>query len=322
MTATANEIQFYDYNPQLGCFADEVIHGLNQHPRKIPPKFFYDQRGSQIFDAICETGEYYVTRTEIDILTTHRDEIIDLIGTGCLLVEPGSGSSQKVRVLLEALRPHAYLPLDISRDYLQYAAQELADEYPWLEVHAACIDYTKPIDLSFAPEQSRKVGFFPGSSIGNFEPNQAISFLRNIAHMVQPNGGLLIGVDLKKDPDVLNAAYNDSEGITADFNLNLLGRINRELDANFDVNKFSHQAYYNSKQGRIEMHLVAQKSQTVDTHSQSFHFKAGDSIHTENSYKYHIEEFQALACNAGFQAIRAWTDPDNLFSVHFFEVKS
>jgi dimethylhistidine N-methyltransferase len=321
MTATANEIQFYDYNPQLSCFADEVINGLNQHPRRIPPKFFYDQRGSQIFDAICETEEYYVTRTEIDILTTHRDEITDLIGSGCLLVEPGSGSSQKVRVLLEVLRPHAYLPLDISRDYLQHAAQELADEYPWLEVHAACIDYTKPIDLCFAPKQPRKVAFFPGSSIGNFEPDQAISFLRNIANMVQPNGGLLIGVDLKKDPEVLNAAYNDSEGITADFNLNLLGRINRELNANFDVNKFFHQAHYNSKQGRIEMHLVAQESQTVDIHSQSFHFKAGDSIHTENSYKYHLEEFQALARSAGFQPIRTWTDPDNLFSVHFLEVK-
>ena len=198
----SNAIQFYDNKPQLASFADEVINGLKQQPRSISPKFFYDQKGSQIFDAICDTSDYYVTRTETEILKQNRDEIAELVGSNCLLVEPGSGSSQKIRILLDALKPHTYLPMDISRDYLKNVAQELADEYPWLDIHAACVDYTKPIDLSFVNKQDeqdhsdpsvnnrRKVAFFPGSSIGNFEQSQAIQFLRNIAKMVQPGGGL------------------------------------------------------------------------------------------------------------------------------------
>lgn len=321
MTNTTNAVQFHDFQPQLAEFSEEVLQGMQQTPRTIPPKFFYDQTGSEIFDAICETDEYYVTRTETDILETHCQDIARQIGTGCLLIEPGSGSSQKVRTLLDALRPHTYMPMDISRDYLQLAAQQLANDYPWLDVHAACIDYTAAIDLPFAAPETRKIAFFPGSSIGNFEPAQARIFLRNIANMVQPGGGLLIGVDLKKDSQRLNAAYNDADGSTAAFNLNLLTRINRELNGNFDLDDFSHHAFYNEKRGRIEMHLVCEKNKDIRINSHTFQFTAGERIHTENSYKYHIEEFQRLAQQAGFQAAKIWTDKERLFSVHFLEAR-
>ncbi len=320
MTNNTNSVQFHDFQPQQAKFSEEVIRGMKRKPRTISPKFFYDQTGSEIFDAICETDEYYVTRTETAILETHREDIAKHIGTGCLLIEPGSGSSQKVRILLDALRPHTYLPMDISRDYLQLAAQELANDYPWLEIHAACIDYTAPIDLPFAAPDTRKVAFFPGSSIGNFEPEQAKVFLRNIANLVQPDGGLLIGVDLKKDSTLLNAAYNDADGSTAAFNLNLLTRINRELNGNFDLDEFSHHAFYNEKRGRVEMHLVCKKNQNIRISSHTFQFSAGEHIHTENSYKYHIEEFQQLTRHAGFCPVKVWTDKKNLFSVHFLKV--
>lgn len=327
-----NEIQFTDNNPQLASFAEEVINGLNQKRRCIPPKFFYDKRGSHIFDDICETDEYYVTRTETKLLKRHNAEIAELIGTDCLLVEPGSGSSQKVRILLDKLKPQTYLPMDISRDYLAMVAQELADEFTWLDVHAACVDYTAPIDLSFVENNSghsadttvnskiRKIAFFPGSSIGNFEKTQARKFLCNMAKMLGHNGGLLIGVDLKKDPSTLHAAYNDTDGATAEFNLNLLTRINRELGANFNIDDFSHHAFYNEQKGRIEMHLVSNRPQSVLIDSEYFHFDKGETIHTENSYKYHIDEFQELASKAGFKARRVWTDEKNLFSLHYFEV--
>lgn len=321
-----NGIQFYDYKPELACFGDEVINGLKQKPPRIPPKFFYDKAGSEIFDAICETDEYYVTRTEISILERYCDEIGELIGPGCILAEPGSGNSRKVRTLLESIKPDAYLPMDISKDYLRNSAQELAEDFPWLDIHAACIDYTKPIDLSFLQtpntQASRKVAFFPGSSIGNFEPQQALVFMKNIARMVEPDGGLLIGVDLKKDPDVLNAAYNDQVGVTADFNLNLLNRINEELDGNFEIEDFSHRAFYNAELGRVEMHLVCQRAQTVSIEQERFHFSPHDFIHTENSYKYHIEEFRLLAQASGFRPVHCWTDDEQLFSVHFLEVLS
>ncbi|NOZ52426.1 MAG: L-histidine N(alpha)-methyltransferase [Gammaproteobacteria bacterium] len=321
MTSNNNSIQFHDYQPKLAQLGEAVIHGLSQHPRSIPPKFFYDQTGSEIFDDICETDEYYVARTEIGILENHRKDIAKHVGTGCLLIEPGSGNSQKVRILLDALRPHAYLPMDISRDYLQFAAQQLANDYPWLEIHAACIDYSVPIDLPFAPVGTRKVAFFPGSSIGNFERGQAKIFLRNIANMVEPGGGLLIGVDLKKDPSLLHAAYNDADGNTAAFNLNLLTRVNRELGSNFDLDGFSHHAFYNEEHGRVEMHLVCEKSQYINIHSKQFHFSVGESIHTENSYKYHIDDFQELAQQAGFRPIKVWSDEDHLFSVHYLEAE-
>jgi len=311
-------LRFDDHQPTLSNLHDEVINGLKQCPRAIQPKFFYDETGSRLFDAICETPEYYPTRTEIAILTNNINEISAHIGPDCLLIEPGSGSSHKVRVLLEAIRPHTYMPIDISGDYLLTVAKELVIEYPEINVHASCIDYTAPINLPAYPEKLRRVAFYPGSSIGNFKPHQAVSFLSNIATLVGPDGGLLIGVDLKKDPAILNAAYNDAAGITADFNLNILKRINRELDANFNTQLFGHRAFYNADKGRIEMHLVSKTDQSAHINDQRYNFTAGENIHTENSYKYSINEFQALASQAGFEPVKVWTDPAQLFSVHYF----
>lgn len=315
-----NNIYFYDFHPQQENFKDEVISGMEKIPRTLAPKFFYDETGSKLFDEICETSEYYPTRTEIKILEDNIDEIKDCLGENCLIIEPGSGSCKKVRVLLDAVNPKAYMPLDISKDYLCIAAEEVAAEYPELEVHAACVDYTIPFPLPPFQENARKVAFFPGSSIGNFDPEHAISFLRNLATLLQPDGGLLIGVDLKKDANILNAAYNDKKGITAAFNQNLLARIANELDADIDINKFRHKAFYNEALGRVEMHLVSNENHTVSIDDNVFQFKKNESIHTENSYKYTIEEFQSLAKKAGFYPVKVWTDENALFSVHYFEI--
>jgi len=314
---TARAIRFYDYHPPTDSFFTEVLDGLRVRPKRIAPKFFYDARGSQLFDAICDLPEYYPTRTEIEILKDHAPEISRLTGPDCLLIELGSGNSSKVRLLLEALQPTAYLPMDISRAQLLEAARVLAADYPWLEVHATCIDYSQRLDIPYSPDGARKVAFFPGSSIGNFEREDSIAFLRDVARVLRPGGALLIGVDLKKDPGVLHAAYNDSRGVTAEFNLNLLARINRELDGNFVLENFEHLAFYDQTCGRIEMHLVSRCEQTVQISGQRFHFAPGERLHTENSYKYNVDEFQELARQAGFQPLQVWTDPQRLFSVHY-----
>lgn len=314
-------IQFYDYHPRPADFFAEVVEGLRKEQKKIPPKFFYDEKGSEIFAEICETPEYYPTRTEQRILRQNVWEIANIIGHHCLLVEPGSGNCEKVRLLLDVLKPQAYVPMDISRDHLKKAAQTLSADYPWLDVHAACVDFTQPLDLSFCPADMQKIAFFPGSSIGNFEPQAAVEFMSHIVKAVGQGGGMLIGVDLKKDKDILDAAYNDEAGITAAFNLNLLERINQELDADFEVNNFEHHAYYNQDEGRIEMHLRSQLEQVINIEDQAIKLNKGETIHTENSYKYTIEEFQSMAGKAGFKPMYVWTDPDKLFSVHYFEVK-
>ncbi len=314
------DIQFYDEHPKPVDFYAEVIHGLQRKPKRIPPKFFYDETGSVLFDAICELPEYYPTRTEMSLLHEHADEIATLIGKECLLIEPGSGSSQKVRLLLDALQPAAYMPMDISRSHLLNAAQQLSEDYPWLEVHATCVDFTTEMKLRFCPPNIHKVAFFPGSSIGNFEPRDAVGFLKNMAGMVGSGGGLLIGVDLKKEHTVLNSAYNDAQGITAEFNLNLLKRINHELDGHFDINTFTHKAFYNPQMGRIEMHLASSNAQSVSVGVETIRFSTGETIHTENSYKYTINEFAGLAQIAGFELVTVWTDKDNLFSLHYYQV--
>ncbi len=315
-------VAFYDQHPEPADFFGEVIDGLRHRPRRIAPKFFYDEEGSRLFDAICETPEYYPTRIEKRLLAEHAQDIARLMGRGCLLVEPGSGSSEKVRLLLNALQPSGYLPLDISKDYLIAAATNLSTEYPWLEVHAACVDFTNPLDLPYCPHGTHRVAFFPGSSIGNFDPDDAVEFMRNIARMVGRDGGLLIGVDLKKPTDILERAYNDAQGITAAFNLNLLTRINRELGATFDVRHFAHRAFYDAEHGRIEMHLVSTVPQRVAIGRERFVFEKGESIHTENSYKYAVEEFHALAAKAGFAPMQVWTDAASLFSVHYLQVNT
>ncbi|TDY02765.1 L-histidine N(alpha)-methyltransferase [Thiohalophilus thiocyanatoxydans] len=314
-------IRFYDEHPLMADFFGEVLSGLQQRPRCISPKFFYDERGSELFDAICRTEEYYPTRTEQQLLQTHAAEIAELIGEQCLLIEPGSGNSDKVRLLLDQLQPAAYLPMDISRDFLFQAAEQVANDYPWLDVYAACVDFTAPLNLPWCPDDGRRLIFFPGSSIGNFDPGQAEVFLRNLHNVAGDQGSLLIGVDMKKDPAILNAAYNDSEGVTAAFNLNLLHRIQRELNAELDPALFRHHAFYNEDQGRVEMHLISQRAQTLKIGDQQFHFDKDESIHTESSYKYTVEEFTDLAGRAGFTSRQVWTDPDQLFSLHYFDVR-
>ncbi len=313
--------RFYDNHPQPADFYEEVLRGLQHRPKFIPPKFFYDEAGSILFDAICELPEYYPTRTEMALLNQHAEEIAELIGKECLLIEPGSGSSQKVRLLLDAFQPAAYMPMDISRNYLMNAAQQLSEEYPWLEVHATCIDFTADMVLHFCPADIHKVAFFPGSSIGNFEPQDAAVFLQKVVKMVGEGGGLLIGVDVKKDKAILDAAYNDSQGITAKFNLNLLSRINQELDGNFDLDAFFHKAYYSPEAGRIEMYLISKTAQVVTIDGQRVSFEEGESIHTENSYKYTIGEFARLAETAGLELVDVWMDKEELFSLHYYQVK-
>ena len=311
-------IEFHDLHPTPADFAAEVLAGLRRRPRYIPPKFFYDARGSQLFDQITALPEYYLTRAEVEVLTANAQEIARRVGTGSLLVEPGGGSCAKVRILLEGLRPCAYVPMDISREHLRAAAEQVAAEFPWLEVHASCTDFTRAMTLpDSAPEpKGPRVAFFPGSSIGNFDPEGAVGFLAAVAELVGPGGFLLIGADRKKDKAILDAAYDDAAGVTAAFNLNLLERMNRELDADFDRPAWRHRAFYDEAKGRIEMHLVSLRPQTVHVAGEAFAFEAGETIHTENSYKYGIEEFQALAARAGFRPDAVWTDSRGLFAVH------
>ena len=318
-TSANLDIQFYDYHPEQSDFYGEVVSGLQSTPKVIPPKFFYDETGSNLFEQICQLPEYYPTRTEREILSSNAREIASIIGTHSYILEPGCGSCEKIKILLEILKPKAYVPMDISKDFLQKSAQAISNAYPWLDVHAACVDFTAPMQLPFCPEDEHKLAFFPGSSIGNFEPKHATRFLRQVADMVGEGGGLLIGVDLKKEEHLLRNAYNDDAGGTAEFNLNLLSRINDELDANFNLEHFNHHAFYNADVGRVEMHMVSQKSQKIKVGRHLIDFSEGESIHTESSYKYTIKEFQQLASEAGFVPVRVWTDDDQLFSVHYFE---
>lgn len=312
-------ITFYDYHPKPADFKLDVLGGLQQEQKKIPPKYFYDQRGSELFDAICDLEEYYPTRTELSILQENSAAISECVGTECMLIEPGSGSSYKVRTLLDNMKPQAYIPMDISKTFLIEAANKISDDYPWLDVHASCIDFTDKLHLpATIQEAERKVAFFPGSSIGNFEPDDAVGFLTDVAEMVGKEGGLLIGVDLKKEKDMLDAAYNDAKNITADFNLNLLNRINSELNAEFSLENFEHRAFYNEQKGRIEMHLVSKIDQQIKIEDSLVDFERDETIHTENSYKYSVEEFQRLASNAGFSAARVWTDENEMFSLHYY----
>ena len=312
----APSFHLYDHSNEQHDLREEIIQGLGAAQKYISPKFFYDEIGSRLFTAITRQPEYYLTRTEIGLLKQHAAEIGTLVGEGSLLIEYGSGSSEKIRTLLDSLRPGIYAPLDISRDYLAEAARSLAQEYPWLEVRATCVDFTAEFDLPFTSPR-RRVSFFPGSGIGNFNPDEASEFLVRARRLVGPQGGLLIGVDLKKDQATLNAAYNDAEGVTAQFNLNVLAHLNRAQHANFDLSQFAHQAAYNGVDGRVEMHLVSRCSQTVTLGGETYHFRKGESIHTENSYKYDLEEFILMAEAAGFNRAEHWVDDHALFCVLF-----
>jgi len=311
-----SRLSFTDLHPTPADMRSEVVAGLSGARKRLPPKYFYDRRGSELFDAITELPEYYPTRTEIGILERYGHEMADLVGRNALLVELGSGSSYKIRVLLEALDPAVYVPVDISREHLLASAKSLAETFEALAIHAVCADYSAPFDLPPDAAGRVRVAFFPGSSIGNFDPDEARRFLARIGNLVGRAGKLLIGVDLIKDPAILDAAYNDAQGVTARFNRNLLRRINRELGADFDLDRFRHQAHYNSDENRVEMHLVSLMNQQVRLGDARLHFEAGESIHTESSYKYSIEGFQRLAGEAGFAPERVWTDAEALFSVH------
>ncbi|KAA6186260.1 L-histidine N(alpha)-methyltransferase [Thiohalocapsa marina] len=311
-----NPVHFHDLHPAPADMRAEVLAGLALPQKRIAPKFFYDAEGSRLFDAICELPEYYPTRTEIGILRRHGAEMASRLGREALLVELGSGSSLKIRVLLEALRPAVYMPVDISREHLLQSAEALAAAFPALQVHAVCADYSAPFSLPVDDHEHPRAAFFPGSSVGNFEPADAERFLRRVGELLGPDGRLLIGVDLVKDPALLEAAYNDADGVTAAFNLNLLSRINRELGADFQRDAFRHHAFFNRELSRIEMHLVSTRPQRVRVAGQDIDFRAGERIHTECSYKYSIDGFQSLGRRAGFEPDRVWTDEDSLFSVH------
>lgn len=311
----------HDLRPSSDAFLDEVLRGLNATPKAIPAKFFYDARGAKLFERICELPEYYPTRTEMAIMHDYAAEMAAAIGPGVVLLEFGSGSGRKTRILLDALAPVAYVPIDISRDQLVDSANAIAHEFPHVQVHAVCADYSNG-NFALPPLEAwrtkQRAVYFPGSTIGNFTPPEARAFLKKTAQLAGPGGGLLIGVDLKKSAGLLNAAYNDAQGVTAAFNLNLLSRINQELGANFDLAAFEHWAFYDEGIGRIEMHLRARRAQQVKLADRTFSFAEGETIHTENSCKYDLEEFPALAHAAGWRAIRVWTDPARMFSVHYF----
>ncbi|NPC59159.1 L-histidine N(alpha)-methyltransferase [Caenimonas soli] len=297
-------------------FLRDLRLALSKPPHAISPKYFYDACGSRLFDQICDLPEYYPTRTEWGILSDRAAEIAAATGPNIELIEFGAGSLSKVRLLLNELRPRRYLPFDISTEHLHRAAQGLKAEFPWLNVEPVAGDYTTSVDLPPAQSGARRVGFFPGSTIGNFSPREALDFLRRAAQELR-GGGLLIGADLLKDPAVLHAAYNDSKGVTAEFNKNLLARANRELGADFDLSQWWHSAFFNPALSRIEMHLISRSDQRVNLAGTTFEVAEGFSLHTENSYKYSIEGLQALAALAGFQPDKVWTDERNFFSVHW-----
>ena len=297
-------------------FATDVVAGLTAAPKRLSPKYFYDHTGSALFERITELPEYYPTRTEIGILNAHASDIAALIPNGAALVEFGSGSSSKTRIVLSAARLGAYVPVDISGQFLQQQAAGLRREYPRLGLYPVEADFTKPFDLPEAVQAMPRAGFFPGSTIGNFEPHEACSFLRHAGRILGPGSIFIVGVDLVKDTQILKKAYNDAEGVTAKFNLNLLVRINRELGAKFNLANFEHHALFNRERSRIEMHLASLKRQRIKVCGESIEFRAGETIHTENSYKYTVESFGALARGAGWTPVEVWTDPQSYFSLH------
>ena len=304
-------------------FAHDLIAALSTPPHSISPKYFYDAPGSQLFDRICDLPEYYPTRTELGILTRHAAEMAALMGPAAELVEFGAGSLQKVRLLLDAMdAPAGYVPIDISGDHLADAARTLAHDYPLLHVQPLVADYTAALTLPAKRQGAgQRIGFFPGSTIGNFAPDEALRFLRMAAGVLQ-GGALLLGADLIKDPAILHAAYSDAQGVTAAFNLNVLARANRELGADFDLTQFAHSAFYNPPLQRIEMHLMALQHQLVRVCGRSFSLPEGFSLHTENSHKFTLDGLQALAVQAGFTPGPVWTDPARLFSVHWLQAPS
>src|SRR5438067_5597684 len=304
------------FEEQTSALARDVVDGLSQHPKRLPPKYFYDAAGSELFEKITRLPEYYPTRTELGILRERSGEIASFVPNGAALVEFGAGATTKVRLLLESCDFSAYVPVDISGDFLKLQADALRNDFPALDVYPVAADFTAPFALPAEIADMPKVGFFPGSTLGNFEPHEARAFLRSARAILGEGAQMIIGVDLEKNERVLYDAYNDAAGVTARFNLNVLVRINRELGGNFDLSAFTHRAIYNRERHRIEMHLISKKQQAVRMLGTSFSFRPGESIHTENSYKYSLERFGALARGAGWTPRNSWTDAAGMFSVH------
>ena len=309
--------------PNCDEFFRDVLAGLSQQPKTLPCKYFYNETGSQFFERICQLDEYYLTRTEIGIMHTHAADMARKLGSGCVLVEYGSGSSVKTDILLEQMEsPAAFVPVDISNTILQQAAQTLSQKHSRLEVRPVCADFTLPFSLPHIEATfERTAVYFPGSTIGNFGPVDATRLLSDMRQFVGSGGGLLIGVDLPKDREVLELAYNDREGVTAKFNLNLLERINAELQADFQIENFRHRAYYNETKERVEMHLVSETNQTVHIRGTEFTFQTGESIHTENSHKYRLSRFNEIAQSAGWNVAQVWTDSEQFFSVQYLTAR-
>ena len=306
---------------EAGSFAADVVAGLTASPKRLPPKYFYDSIGSHLFERITALPEYYLTRCELGILREHAAKIAAIIPSGAALIEFGSGSSRKTRTLLgAACKLAAYVPVDISREFLDQQVDQLRREYPAIAMLPVASDFSALFDLPTAAEEMPRAGFFPGSTIGNFDPQQAAVFLRQAGHILGAGAVFVIGVDLIKNGQVLHDAYNDSAGVTAEFNRNLLMRINRELGADFDPAGFAHQAFFNRRQHRIEMHLASLKRQRVKVCGANIEFRAGETIHTENSYKYTVNSFQRLARDAGWLPLKAWTDSGSYFSVHILKL--
>jgi dimethylhistidine N-methyltransferase len=299
-------------------FAQDMVKALSLRPHSISPKYFYDAQGSKLFDHICELPEYYPTRTELRILTDNAREIAAHMGPRAEIVEFGAGSLRKVRLLLDAMdRPARYLPIDISGDHLARSSLSLQQDYPGIDVQPVEADYTQRLLLpARLPGAGQRVGFFPGSTIGNFTPAEALHFLQ-VAGQVLRGGALLLGADLVKEPAVLHAAYNDAQGVTAAFNLSLLARANRELGARFKLDQFAHSAFYNAPYQRIEMHLVSRRRQNIALGGECYEMDEGEALHTENSHKFTVDGLRALALRAGFRPGPVWTDADRLFSVHW-----
>ncbi|MGH7885787.1 MAG: L-histidine N(alpha)-methyltransferase [Thermodesulfobacteriota bacterium] len=309
-----------NYTPQQESIIEEIIDSLSKVQKSLPCKFFYDERGSDLFEQIVDLDEYYLARTEISIMNDNIGEISELIGESCILIEPGSGSANKIKILLENLKtPSAYIPIDISETYVKDSTHNLSKYYPALKIVPIIADYTSDFKLpEFNFNYNKLVVYYPGSTIGNFSPDEARDFLKKIAHMTGKNNYLLIGVDLKKEKDTLERAYNDAKGITEKFNINILSNLNNLIESDFITDRWSHKAFFNEDESRVEMHLVSKENQTVKLNGYAVDFHKGETIHTENSYKYGIDEFCNLVSKE-YKLNKFWTDKKKNFAVLLFQ---
>lgn len=324
MTQDSNDLELLDLHPARKDMLADVLNGLKADEKWLSSMYFYDERGSKLFDEICELPEYYPTRTELSIMEANIGEMCDLLGPHAMLVEFGSGSSLKTRILLEHMDDlAAYVPVEISRDHLMNSAERLQAQFPGMEILPVCADFTQDFTL---PEPShpplRNIVYFPGSTIGNFDPEDALDLLKGMARIGGSGGGVLIGVDLEKDVATLERAYNDAAGVTAQFNLNVLERLDRELGADFDLAAFTHEAVWNPQRHRIEMHLMSERDQVVNIRGERIAFAKGETIHTESSYKFTLDRFANLAAQAGLTVERVWMDEKKMFSVQYLVCSS